>query len=91
MIDDDDDDFYFDDGDDDDFQNGGYDTDTLNEYLKSRFTSIDGLLSKGLDSISWIKCEEKSAGRREISKIRRDAKILPLFPLGEAYTPHSES
>lgn len=90
MIDDDDDDFYFDDEDDDDFQNGGYDTDTLNEYLKSRFTNIDAPLSKGLDSISWIKCEEKSAGRRNISKIRRDAKILPLFPLGEAYTPHSE-
>ena len=91
MIDDDDDDFYFDDDDDDDeFQNGGYDTDTLNEYLKSRFTNNDAPLSQGLDSINWIKCEEKSAGRTNISKIRRDAKILPLFPLGEAYTPHSE-
>jgi len=105
-VDDENDNLYYDDDDDDDdedddgFQTGGYDTQELNEYLKNKFTEDDAPLANGLNSIRWVPCcsnpssssnKESTTGRdNKITQIRKDAKLLPLFPLDEAHIPHTE-
>lgn len=52
---------------------------------------IDGPLSKGIDSVSWLPSVVGARGSGDVSSTRKGAEILPLFPLGGiVYTPNSE-
>lgn len=51
----------------------------------------NGPLDKGIDSVSWLPSVRNSKGSGEIKGTRKDAEVLPLFPLGGiVYTPNSE-